>query len=97
LVPTQYDGNIFIRGNDNILPFVDNNTIIYYLDPGFIDTAINSEGSGIDKINKNHINNGTLITINENIGNAWINRKIDYNTYIKDLEKYSRYDIYVGK
>jgi hypothetical protein len=70
---------------------------IYYLDKGFIDTTISSQDSKIDNQNKNHINNGTLITIDKNIGDTWINRKINYTSYIQDLEKYSDYDIYVGK
>ena len=97
LVPTQYNNNIFIRGNDKHRPFIDNNVNIYYLDKGFIDQTIMSQGSTMDGNTRDHINNGTLITTDQNIGNIWIERKINYATYIQDLEKYSNYDIYVGK
>lgn len=97
LVPTQYNNNIFIRGNDKHRPFIDNNTNIYYLDKDFIEKTINSADSNVDTVDRAHINNGTLITTDQNIGNIWIERKINYATYIQDLEKYSNYDIYVGK
>jgi hypothetical protein len=97
LVPTQYNNNIFIRGNEKHKPFIDDNVNIYYLEKGFIDTTITSKGSNIDNLNKTQIKNSTIITKNSDIGDTWTKQKIKYKTYIEDLEKYSGYDIYVGK